>query len=93
MLAALYREYGFTRWLDEIEPDAGTDSPVSPVADADYECVLTPEAFDAWLERLQSAGEFAIDTETTSIDYMKARLVGISLCVETGKACYIPARA
>ena len=39
---------------------------------------------------LAQAKEFAIDTETTSIDYMQAELVGISLCLEPGEACYIP---
>ena len=88
-LAALYREYGFTRWLDEIgaEPDPG-DAPEQP--ETDYECVLAQADFDNWLERLRKAGSFAVDTETTSLDYMRAELVGISLCVEPGKACYIP---
>ena len=88
-LAASYEEYGFTRWLEELgaaeAPQAATQQPAG-----EYECVLEQAAFDAWLERLGSADVFAIDTETTSIEYMKAELVGISLCVEAGKACYIP---
>ena len=55
-----------------------------------YECVLEQARFDAWLQRLRQATAFAIDTETTSIDYMRAELVGISLCLQAGEACYIP---
>ncbi|MCP4471830.1 MAG: DNA polymerase I [Gammaproteobacteria bacterium] len=90
-LAALYREYGFTRWLDELGDDgAAAVGPGKSKPDADYQCVLTQADFDQWLERLRKAGTFAVDTETTSIDYMQAELVGISLCVEPGEACYIP---
>ncbi|UCH38448.1 MAG: DNA polymerase I [Gammaproteobacteria bacterium] len=90
-LAAFYREFGFTRWYDEVE-EGGSDNaiPASPAVDADYQCVLDRKEFEQWLERLQQAESFAIDTETTSIDYMQAELVGISLCLEPGKACYIP---
>ena len=91
VLGALYREYGFTRWLDELGDDAGAEEESAQAKpDADYQCVLTQAEFDSWLEKLTAAGSFAVDTETTSIDYMKAALVGISLCVEPGEACYIP---
>ena len=90
-LAAFYREYGFTRWYDEVEEGGSANAiPASAAVDADYQCVLDQTEFDQWLERLQQAESFAIDTETTSIDYMQAELVGISLCLEPGKACYIP---
>jgi len=90
-LAAFYEEFGFNRWLDELggEPANATQT-VDEQVSVDYECVLTREAFDIWLQKLEKAGKFAIDTETTSIDYMLARLVGISLCIEAGQACYIP---
>ncbi|MFA9418565.1 MAG: DNA polymerase I [Gammaproteobacteria bacterium] len=90
-LAAFYEEFGFNRWLDELgaEPARVTQTVDKP-ASVDYECVLTQEAFDIWLQKLEKAEQFAIDTETTSIDYMLARLVGISLCIEVGQACYIP---
>jgi DNA polymerase-1 len=52
--------------------------------------VLDQARFEQWLQRLREAKEFAIDTETTSVDYMQAELVGISLCLEPGEACYIP---
>ena len=90
-LAAYYREYGFTRWYDESGSEVGSATkPAAVKVDANYECVLEQDRFDHWLQRLRQAQEFAIDTETTSIDYMQAELVGISLCLEPGEACYIP---
>ncbi|MEO6155648.1 MAG: DNA polymerase I [Thermomonas sp.] len=59
-------------------------------APGDYECVTTSEQLEAWVARLHAADEFAFDTETDSLDPLRANLVGISLCVEPGKACYIP---
>jgi DNA polymerase-1 len=90
-LAAYYREYGFTRWYDEVEGGGnGAVKPAFAKVSAAYETVLDQDHFEQWLQRLRVAGEFAIDTETTSIDYMRAELVGISLCVTAGEACYIP---
>ncbi len=90
-LAALYQEFGLKRWLDELGAQpANTAQSVDRQTHVEYECVLTQEAFDSWLQKLEQASQFAIDTETTSIDYMLARLVGISLCIEPGQACYIP---
>ena len=90
-LAEYYREFGFTRWYDELDSNnGGADKPAKTRPEASYECVLEQSRFEYWLKRLQQARYFAVDTETTSIDYMLARLVGISLCLEPGKACYIP---
>jgi DNA polymerase-1 len=55
-----------------------------------YETVLSESALDAWLARINGAELTSIDTETTSLDPMAARLVGISLAVEPHRACYIP---
>ena len=55
-----------------------------------YECVLTREQLDTWVAKLDVAKEFAFDTETDSLDALCANLVGLSLCVDTGEACYIP---
>ncbi len=57
---------------------------------AGYETILSWEAFDAWLARLQAAELVALDTETNSLDEMRAEIVGISFSVEPGKAAYIP---
>jgi len=55
-----------------------------------YEAILTTEALDAWLARIDAAELTAFDTETTSLDPMKARLVGMSFSVEPGHAAYLP---
>jgi DNA polymerase-1 len=55
-----------------------------------YELVQTIEQLQVWIEEASSVGVFAIDTETTSLDSMLAELVGISMCIYPGKACYIP---
>jgi DNA polymerase-1 len=55
-----------------------------------YDTVLTDDALDAWLARLATAPITCIDTETTSLDPMQAKLVGISLSVADHEACYIP---
>jgi len=90
-LAAYYQEYGFTRWYDEVGASPGSAAkPGAVKVDANYESVLEQARFEQWLQRLREAKEFAIDTETTSIDYMQAELVGISLCLDPGEACYIP---
>ncbi|QEE26001.1 DNA polymerase I [Rhodanobacter glycinis] len=59
-------------------------------APGEYELVTTQAQFDAWLEKLRGAELIAFDTETTGLDPMLADIVGLSLAVEPGKACYIP---
>jgi len=55
-----------------------------------YETILTQADFDRWLEKLQKADLFALDTETTSLNYMQAELVGLSFAVAEGEAAYLP---
>ncbi|CAA7619329.1 DNA polymerase I [Magnetospirillum sp. SS-4] len=57
---------------------------------AEYELVLTVEALDRWIRDATAAGAVAFDTETTGLDPLRAQLVGVSLAVEPGRACYIP---
>lgn len=59
-------------------------------AKGEYEAIVTPEQFDAWLARLREADEFAFDTETDSFDPMQANLIGLSFAVEPGRAAYLP---
>jgi DNA polymerase-1 len=70
--------------FDEPEPT------VSAVTDKHYDCVLDWAMFDTWLAKLQAAELVAFDTETTSIDAMRAEIVGLSFSVKPGEACYIP---
>jgi len=65
-------------------PAPAMDTPVN------YETVLTWDSFERWLDVLQQAELVALDTETTSLVEMQAQLVGISVCVATGQAAYIP---
>ena len=59
-------------------------------APRDYELVLDEAAFERWLATLAAADLVAFDTETTSLDYMQARIVGVSFCIEPGRAAYVP---
>ena len=73
-------------------PKSTVSTDVIPVAkeNQDYDTVLTMKAFDAWLKKLEKAKLFAFDTETTSLNYMEAEVVGVSFAVEAGKAAYVP---
>ena len=76
-------------------PPAAAPSGASP-APADiarrYETVTRWEDLERWLAAVRTAELFAFDTETTSLDYMRAEIVGVSLCIEPGVAAYIPLR-
>ena len=61
-----------------------------PFDHAAYECISDEAALTRWIATIRERGHVAVDTETTSLDEMRAELVGISLCVEAGRACYIP---
>jgi len=56
----------------------------------EYECIQTLEKLELWIDLARSVGIVAVDTETTSLDAMAAKLVGVSLSVKPGQACYIP---
>ena len=101
-LRELYTRYQFRTWLGEIDgPEAAatvpareglTETPPMPaeVLEVKYETVLTWPQFDTWLTKIEAADLTALDTETTSLDSFEARIVGISLSVKPGEACYIP---
>lgn len=98
-LLAVYREYELRNLIKELESGGaeeseaeGDDEGAAPVAaiETDYLCILDEAEFDGWLEQLKAAPLFAFDTETTSLDYMEARVVGVSFAIEPGKAAYVP---
>ncbi|EGX6955997.1 DNA polymerase I [Aeromonas hydrophila] len=98
-LLAVYREYELRNLIKELESGGaeeseaeGDDEGAALVAaiETDYRCILDEAEFDEWLARLQAAPLFAFDTETTSLDYMEARVVGVSFAIEPGKAAYVP---
>ncbi len=90
VLSDFYQQFEFKRWLDELESEGFEIEPAEPAPETEYEVVLDQSSFDSWLQKISSVELFAIDTETTSINYMDAEIVGLSLCVEENKACYIP---
>jgi DNA polymerase-1 len=96
-LVEWYRRLEFKSWLAELlggEPESGEEAPAEETApapsDAHYDTVLDQAALDRWLARLEAAELFAFDTETTSLDYMQAEIVGVSFAVEPGAAAYVP---
>jgi len=72
---------------DLLKPESG---PESKPERSGYECILTERQLDDWLQRINAAGLVAIDTETTGLDPLQARLVGLSFCTEPGQAAYLP---
>jgi DNA polymerase-1 len=95
-LRELYTRLEFNTLLRKLpdgdEPQAagatGEDKPAAAVAD--YETVFTAAQLDDWLAQLAAAEDFAFDTETDSLNYMQARIVGVSFAVEPGRAAYVP---
>ena len=103
-LAEYYRSLEFKGWLSEllegqdpaaedagkkVELEADSES-VQSIDKEGYETVLDETALNAWIDALKNAEVFAFDTETTSLNYMQAELVGVSVAVDAGKAAYIP---
>jgi DNA polymerase-1 len=72
-----------------IETELATGNAPAKIAST-YQTVLTKQHFNDWLERLHQAELFAFDTETTSLDYSKAQVVGVSFAVVPGEAAYVP---
>jgi len=93
-LKELFTRFEFHAWLKQLA-DVPTSAPAAapkpePKQEKQYHTVLTEADFKAWLAKLEQAELFAFDTETTSLDYMKAEVVGVSFAVLTGEAAYVP---
>ena len=103
-LLNLFIDLEFKTWINELSGDAAQTQPKSASQQTEpssqpsvvapstinYETILDQQQFSNWLQKLQNSQLIAVDTETTSLDYMVADLVGISLAVEAGEAAYIP---
>ena len=90
-LREIYARYELRTLLKQLDDaDEGDTASKEAEEKGDYDTVLDWETFDTWYERIVAADLVALDTETTSINYMEAELVGISVAVETGAAAYIP---
>ena len=101
-LKEMLSELGFLSWLNALNKNS-TDKdekpflkkvenfePAQTTATAHYDTILTMSQLEAWLSRLEKSALIAFDTETTSLDYMKAEIVGLSFAVQTGEAAYLP---
>jgi DNA polymerase I len=76
---------------ESVSSGGASESTSRPPAPArSYETITTAERLDHWLAALGKAPLFAFDTETTSLNYMQAEIVGVSFCIEPGKAAYLP---
>ncbi|AEF01576.1 DNA polymerase I [Alteromonas naphthalenivorans] len=75
---------------DSESNDTDVAQPESNIDKSGYDVVLDEATFEAWIEELKAAPLIAVDTETTSVNYMEAELVGVSFCIEPGAAAYVP---
>jgi len=99
-LASYYQTLEFKGWLKElvggdaelketISETVQDNAPSAGISRDAYDIVYTQAQLDKWIDKLKSAGEFSFDTETTSLNYMNAELVGFCVAV-SDKAAYIP---
>lgn len=105
-LLQLYTDLEFNSWVKELGGDSSAGAAtaassaaaatvdsgleVCAAADKNYETILTKKDFARWKKRLEKAKIFAFDTETTSLDYMVAEIVGVSFSDKAGDAAYVP---
>ncbi|MGI9323989.1 MAG: DNA polymerase I [Pseudomonadales bacterium] len=93
-LVELFSRYEFKSWLEEMdggEAAAQQSAQIAASAAArNYECVASMKDLKRWIKKLKDAPLFAFDTETTSLDYMVADLVGVSFALAPGEAAYVP---
>jgi len=98
-LLELFKEYEFRNWVSELEEGETSSSdnaqsnhekPNPETGKKDYSVITDQKDLDEWLKRLKSAELFAFDTETTSLRYMDAEVVGVSFANKPGEAAYVP---
>jgi DNA polymerase-1 len=87
-LRELFSELEFKTWLADVLD--GEDTAPEQKLPTNYQTVVDRKQLNAWIKRLREAEVFAFDTETTSLDYMTADLVGVSFAVQPGEAAYVP---
>ena len=103
-LRSLFEMLEFKSWVAELEAASASSANTTVVTDRSevevakpaapqarqYEVILTQVDFQRWLTKLSQASLFAFDTETTSLDYMQAQIVGVSFAIDAGSAAYVP---
>ncbi len=85
-----FRRLEFRGWIAELDDGAGNQNASEAATEPSYQTVLDKDDLNSWVERLRNADLMALDTETTSLRYMEARLVGISFAVSADEAAYVP---
>lgn len=90
LLLTYFEGLEFKSWVEELLDSEVEPVPAAPDAETDYQLVLDQDVFDSWLVKLAEADLFAFDTETTGLNYMQARVVGVSFAVEPHSAAYVP---
>ena len=89
-LKTLFQEMEFKTWLGEVISDSDENVIIKKEIKTNYKTILTEKDFNTWVKKIEIAKLFAVDLETTSLDYMKAEIVGLSFSVKEGEAVYIP---
>ena len=89
-LRELYHRFELRTLLRQLDDATGAPEPEPKASEGDYDTVLDWKSFDKWHKRIVAADLVAFDTETTSLDYMDAEVVGVSVSVAAGSAAYIP---
>ncbi|KTD52948.1 DNA polymerase I [Legionella quateirensis] len=92
-LIELTRELEFKNWLKELlgqEENQPTQTDEPSTSYTSYEIITSNEQLNHWLNKLEQCPIFSVDTETTSLDFMEAEIVGISMAIEEEKGMYIP---
>ncbi|MBK1874049.1 DNA polymerase I [Marinobacter sp. 1-3A] len=103
-LLELFREYELRGWTAELEtkapeavlegaskePEAPSDTAAPAPKEKRYSVITNQKELDDWVSRLKNSELFAFDTETTSLKYMSAEVVGVSFAIEAGEAAYVP---
>ncbi len=87
-LVEWYTQMEFRAWLEDLLEEG--EAPVVEQLETSYEIITEQQELDRWLQQLEAAELFAFDTETTSLNYMEAKVVGVSFAIEAGKAAYVP---
>jgi DNA polymerase-1 len=91
-LRSWFERLEFKTWLRQLNNETGgvAEQQRAAVDEVEYQTLLTRQEFVGWLQRLQQSELFGFDTETTSLDYMQARIVGLSFSIEPAQAAYLP---
>jgi DNA polymerase I len=97
LLLPFLEEMEFTKLIDRVKRDngnvnnsAGEAAPAPSPGGGDYETVFDEARLQAWIDKAYERGVIAVDTETDSLNAMRANLVGVCLSAKTGEACYVP---